>query len=215
MTIPDMREHLRGSAVPNVIDRVIGFFDPERGEKRVAARARMSLWSGMVGGGYVGGSRDRRATRNWRPWARSANEDTLQDLRDLRTRSRDLVRNTPIATGAIATVVTNVVGDGLVVKPSIDREVLGLTEQQAIDWQKAAKREFETWARHPDFTDRLNFDEMQGLVLRSTLESGDIFCARRNRVDPGDTYGLKLQLIEADRVRIRISGAGRVCRDGL
>jgi capsid protein len=78
-----------------------------------------------------------RSPRNWRPWARSANEDTLQDLRDLRTRSRDLVRNTPIATGAIATVVTNVVRDGLVVKPSIDREVLGLTEQQAIDWQKA------------------------------------------------------------------------------
>jgi capsid protein len=137
MTIPFMSKHLRDSAAPNIIDRLIGYFDPQRGETRVAARARMSLWGGMVGGGHVGGSRDRHATRNWRPWARSANEDTLQDLRDLRTRSRDLVRNTPIATGAIATVVTNVVRDGLVVKPSIDREVLGLTEQQAIDWQKA------------------------------------------------------------------------------
>ncbi len=189
----NIRAQVMGSA--NFLDRVIGYFSPARGLDRVQNRARMSFF-----GGYTGGSRDRRATRNWRPWSRSANEDTLPDLRDLRARSRDLVRNVPIATGAIATVVTNVVGDGLVVKPAIDREALGLSIDQARAFEKAAKREFEIWCRHPDFTDRLNFDELQGLVLRSALESGDIFTVRRNRQDPGDTYALKLQLIEADRV---------------
>jgi lambda family phage portal protein len=188
----------------NLLDRAIGYVAPVHAAKRMAARASMSMFGGSsaggFGGGYVGGSRDRRATRNWRPPATDANSDTLGDLRDLRARSRDLVRNVPLATGAVSTVVTNVVGDGLTLQPQVDFKTLGISQDQARAWQDQALREFNVWARHPDFTDRLNFDEMQAVVLRGALESGDIFTARRRRIDPGDTYGLKLQLIEADRV---------------
>lgn len=178
-----------------LLDRAIGYFDPAREMKRVRARTALALF-----GGYESGARDRRATRGWRPWAQSANEDILPDLLDLRTRSRDLTRNVPVAAGAIATVVTNVVGDGLALQPIVDRDVLGLSEEAARAWQRQALREFLLWSRCPDFTGRLNFDELQALVFRAALESGDVFVVRRDRQDPGDTYSTKLQVVEADRV---------------
>jgi hypothetical protein len=42
-----------------------------------------------------------------------------------------------------------------------------------------------------------------GAGVRSGAESGDTFVVRRYRKDPGDVYGTKLQLIEADRFPIR------------
>lgn len=181
-----------------VVDRLVAWLSPAAGISRLRSRLTMSAATG----GYVGGRRDRRATRNWRPTQTSANEDNSADLPDLRTRSRDLVRNVPIATGAISTVVTSVVGDGLVLQAQVDREFLGLDETAAEQWQRRAEREFALWAKNPDFTGRLNFDEMQALALRSKLESGDVFVVRRRRKDAerGDVYGLKLQFIEADRV---------------
>ncbi len=124
----------------------------------------------------------------------------MPDLPTLRARSRDLRRNVPIATGAIATRITNVVGEGLKVYPKIDRERLGLTAEQALAWNRAAKAEFELAAWTADFTGVQNFDELQALVFGSTDESGDVFAIRRYRKDAGDTYGTKLQIIEADRV---------------
>lgn len=178
------------------MDRMLERLAPVTAMERLQARVKMQAASG----GYVGGRRDRRATRNWRPRETSANEALSPDLPDLRARSRDLVRNTPIATGALATVVTSTVGDGLVLKSQVDRAVLGLTPEQAEAWQNKAQREFALWAERPDFTSRLNFDEMQEQVFRATLESGDVFVARRRRVGTGDVYGLKLQVIEADRI---------------
>lgn len=186
-------------------DRFTEWLNPKAGLERLKSRALMASV-----GGYEGGKRDRRATRNWRPRQTSANEDISGDLPDLRARSRDLVRNVPIATGAIGTVVYNVVGDGLVLQSQIDREILGLSDEQAEEWQAAAQREFILWGKSPDFTGRLNWDEYQALVLRSVLESGDILVARRRRKGPRDTYALKLQAIEADRLSNPNFGANRV-----
>jgi len=176
-------------------DRLASFINPLKGIERIKTKTLA-----MASGGYVGGARDRRSMRNWWTTETSANNDISPDLPKLRTRSRDLIRNVPLATGAISTVVTNVVGDGLVLQSQIDRDVLGLDQEQADAWQKKAEREFAIWAKRPDFTDRLNFDAMQALVMRSVLESGDVFVVRRRRLDKNDTYGLKLQLVESDRV---------------
>jgi capsid protein len=116
------------AAQPNLIDKAIGYFSPERGADRLASRVKMSMF-----GGYQGGMRDRRSMRNWRPWARSANEDTLPDLRDLRARSRDLARNSPLAGGALSTVVTNVVGDGLTCSRRSTIGRCGMTPEAARD----------------------------------------------------------------------------------
>lgn len=185
-------------------DRLTEWLNPKAGLERLRSRAMMASV-----GGYEGGKRDRRATRNWRPGQRSANEDISGDLPDLRARSRDLIRNVPIATGAIGTVVNNVIGDGLVLQSQVDRDLLGLSDDQAEQWQAKAQREFLLWGKAPDFTGRLNWDELQALAFRAVLESGDVFIARRRRRGQRDTYALKLQVIEADRVSNPNFGANR------
>lgn len=184
---------------PTFVDRVVGYFDPERGARRYHARAVMAL---AGGGGYFGGRRDRRSTQEWRTGNASADADILPDLPLLRDRSRDLVRNTPLATGAINTVVTNVVGTGLTVQSRIDRRMLSVGDQQAEDWQRAAEAEWSLWAdsQECDVTRTQDFYGLQDVIFRSALESGDVFVLKRFVERPGSPYGLKLQVIEGDRV---------------
>lgn len=177
-------------------DRLLEGIAPRVAARRLQARQFLA----MTEGGYKGGRRDRRPTRNWRPPESSADAAILPDLPDLRARSRDNARNMPLATGAIATNVTSVVGDGLVLQSTIDREALGLSEEQAEAWQRSAEREFHIASKTADWTRVQCFEELQALAFRSTLESGDVFAVRRFRRDAGDTYGTKLMLIEADRV---------------
>jgi lambda family phage portal protein len=202
-----------------ITDRVVGFFSPRAAAERLKARTFLAL----AGGGYDGGRRDKRSMRRWRMVEQSANADTIPDLPDLRARSRDLVRNTPVATGALATVVTNVVGDGLSLMAQVDRDALELEGDAADEWQEYAQREWEVWCRTCDFTRQQNFYELQALAYRSMKESGDVLVVRRFRKDLGDTYGTKLQLIEADRIcnphraadNEKITGGVEVDGDGV
>ncbi|MHB0784425.1 phage portal protein [Bradyrhizobium sp. 5.13L] len=180
------------------IDRVVAAFSPERGLAR--AQARTELASATGPGGYNGGARERRPTKRYLPKDGSADADTLLDLPALRARSRDLARNAPIATGAIATNVTNVVGDGLKLQAAIDHEALGITPEQADTMEREQEREWELFCTSCDFTRVQCMDEIEATAYRGVLESGDLFVLRRYRKDPGDAYGTKLQLIEADRV---------------
>lgn len=186
---------MRKIITENALDRAIAAVFPKWGVQRRHARAALAAT-----GGYVSGRRDRRETRNWRPWASSADADTIDDLPSLRGRARDLTRNTPLVTGALRTVTISTIGAGLRLKPTIDAEFLGLSEDAADAWHQAAVREFALFSRRADFTGVNVFEELQSLSLRTVLESGDAFLTRRFRSDAGDVYALKLQLLEADRV---------------
>ena len=173
-----------------VLDRAIAWLDPARG----LARQRAKIGLAMVGG-YEGGRRDRRSLRSWRPFGGSADADILPDLTMLRERSRDLIRNVPVAAGAINTVTTNVVGEGLSVQSMIDADFLGLDADEATEWQKNAEREFAMFATGVDITGVQSFVELQALVFRSALESGDRFGRPIvlhvfDRTRPGQTRGV-------------------------
>ena len=101
-------------------------------------------------GAYHGGSRKRRQSHGWKPGGGDADADTLFDLASLRERSRDLLRNQPIATGAINTNCVNVVGSGLKMQSRIDRKVLGMDEDPAEEWQRNTEREWKSWADNLD-----------------------------------------------------------------
>lgn len=180
-----------------LLDRAVAQISPRRGMERWQHRTMMAL-NGV--GGYDGGRRDRRSTRNWRPRDGSAEADTSLDLPDMRARSRDLVRNVPIATGALATRTTNVVGAGLRLIASIDHETLGLTEEQADAMEREQEKEFDLFWCHCDLSRVQHGDELAALAYRSQSESGDTFVVRRYRERPGEVYGTRLQLLEADRV---------------
>jgi lambda family phage portal protein len=197
MSIREMQKRARESQT--ILDRVIAWRDPAAGLERMRARMMMASATG-TSGGYEGGRRDRRGTKRWRPHEGSADADILPDLPDLRSRSRDLARNNSLATGAVSTVVTNVVGDGLKFKSLIDRKFLKLDDAAADAWQDAAEREWAHFCSTADFSSVQALEEIQSLVFRATLESGDAIVVRRYRKDPGDLYGTKLQVVEADRL---------------
>lgn len=110
----------------------------------------------------------------------------------------------PMATSAIKTNRTNVVGVGLRLKSRIDREVLGITPDQAEKWQKDTEREFSLWAsdkRACDATGMNNFYGLQQLALVSWLLSGDcIGVIKQRKTTQLLPYSLRVHLIEADRI---------------
>ena len=111
----------------------------------------------------------------------------------------------PIAAAALKRQRTNIVGAGLRLKPTIDRETLGLSQEQAEDWQRKVQAEFNLWANRKqacDATGVNNFYGMQQLIALAWPMSGDVF-ALIKRADPTplEPYTLRLHIIEADRVR--------------
>ncbi len=183
----------------NAVDKVVRFFSPATANQRL--RSRMAL---AMSGSYIGARTDRRQTYSLGNSTSSgdADADVLSDLRILRERSRALLRNNPLATGAINTVCTNVVGTGLKLQSNIDRDVLNMSDEQADAWEAQAEREFRLWAESQecDAARTINFYAMQDLAFRQTLENGDVFGVMPRINRPGSPYSLKLQLIEGDRV---------------
>lgn len=163
----------------------------------------------------AGASRTRRALRSFTPHSTAPSEDIDQNNFTLRQRGRMLYMSSPVATSAINTNRTKVVGVGLTLKSSIDHESLGLTAQQAKAWQKHTEREFGLWANDKaacDATGMNDFTSLQQLALIGWLMSGDVFALFQRR--EGNwlrPYSLRIHLIEADRVRTPGSmGAGLI-----
>lgn len=181
----------------NALDKVIAYVAPRVAARRIAARMQLA----MVGG-YTGARVDRSTMNRYMPHAGSATTDIVRDLPMLRARSRDQMRNAPVAIGALNTSVSHVVGTGLSYTPAIDAQFLGLTEEQAEAWGEDTKRRFEAWASSTDceLGRRMNFYGVQKLVFRSSLESGDVLVVTPIVERPGAAAMLALQIIEADRV---------------
>ncbi|MFI3241210.1 MAG: phage portal protein [Alphaproteobacteria bacterium] len=184
----------------NLIDRAISYVNPIKGLQRMEARTRMAVY-----GGYIGAKRDRRQTTNWHTLMGSADNASIYDLPILRDRSRDLLRNAPLACGAVHTVITNVIGTGLKPQSHIDREILKpylKTEEAMEKFERDAERIFKLWSENKDcdITRSQSFTQMQALVLRSCLESGDVFIVRRFKQYKENPFETTLQVIEADRV---------------
>lgn len=181
----------------NWFDRAVLSVMPIRAAKRMQARQFMAM-----SGAYYSGGRRKRALKEWVTSSGDADSDISPDLGDLRTDSRDLVRTNPLATGAIKTKVTSVVGTGLTLKSRIDRGVLGLNEDAADEWENHTEAEWELFSNSTgcDVEDTSNFSHVQELSFRSTLENGDVFVLTPMKKSPMRPYSLQLQLIEADRV---------------
>lgn len=192
----------------NIVDKIISVVDPERALKRAEARKKLEVTNalfGTAGGsgyGRHGASYAKKSLIGWITSGMSADEDIVQNVETLRARSRDLYMGGPLATGALKTVRTNVVGSGLMLNSSIDADFLGLSEEQAAAWEKRTEREWRLWAESVDCDAerRETFYQLQSLVLLSALMSGDVFVTLPVIKRPGSVYDLRVGLIEADRV---------------
>lgn len=188
------------TVVPTFLDRAVAAVAPAAGLRRLMARQRWEI--ATQAGAYKGAARDRRGTQNWIARGGDPDADLLPDLATLRGRSRDLIRNAPIATSAIATAVTNTIGTGLRANPRIDREALGIDDATADKWERAAASVWCGWAdtEAADATREQSFDGLQELAFRASLESGDVFLIKRFIEGPAGGIGYCLQAVEADRI---------------
>lgn len=156
------------------------------------------------GYGEAGASWRKKAVKGFNAPSGSPHEDIDFNNYTLRQRARMLYMAAPIATSAIKTNRTNVVGVGLRLKSRINREALGLSPEQAEAWQKQTEREFALWAENKracDATGMNNFYGLQQLALISWLLSGDcIGVLKQYKVDRLLPYSLRVHLIESDRI---------------
>lgn len=121
----------------------------------------------------------------------------------------------PVATSAIKTNRTNVIGCGLKLNSRIDAERLGMSQEAAKEWQKKTEAEFKIWAEKKNACDATGVNDyyaMQQLALMSWLMSGDVFGLIK-RVDPTPMcpYSLRIQLVEADRCSTPLINSGYYC----
>ena len=186
----------------NILDKAIAAISPEKGYRRAMARTALSVLNNGTGYGNYGASRTSRSMRSWRVGGGSAKEDIEDNLEILRKRSRDAYMGIPLATGAIKTLRTNVVGSGLVPTPQVDADYLHLSEEKADQLQAQIAREFSLWADSTacDAGGMDNFWRLQTLAFTSFLMNGDVFAAVQFRERPNWPYALQLRLIEADQV---------------
>lgn len=184
----------------NIVDRMVAFLSPEAGLRRAGARQRLQV----LNSGYsnYGASVTKKSLKGWIFGGGSAKEDIQDNLSVLRQRCRDLYMGVPLATGALKTCRTNVVGPGLTLKSQIDYELLGMTEEDARALEDKIEREFALWADSPacDLERLDNFKELQQLAFLNWLMSGDVLVTLPTTKRPNMPYDLRINLIEADRL---------------
>lgn len=150
---------------PNLFDRLVGFFSPEAGARRLRYRIQSEI---------AQRSYDGAQTYNWNDWfsakSSSANAEIRKDLPKLRDRSRDLVRNSAYANRAVNVIVHNTIGAGIV--PSIK----GRNKSQTKAVQDMWKRWGETALC--DVEGKNNFYGLQAIAVRTMVESGEILAKR-------------------------------------
>ena len=101
----------------NPLEKLIAAVSPETALKREYARRTLHRIQNSGYGNY-GASLTKKELKGWNFAGGSATEDVQENLSTLRVRARDLYMGAPIATGALKTYRTNVVGSGLTAKAS-------------------------------------------------------------------------------------------------
>ncbi|MCD6459412.1 phage portal protein [bacterium] len=179
------------------IDSIVGIFSPQRKLNRIRFRKLGNLLNNFSSYSGAGSSRVRS---NWLPQGKSADQDLLPELKNLRAKSRDLNRNNPHASGVTNTMTTNVIGTGLRAQSKVDKEFLCLSDEDGSKLQRDIERAWKVWMTEADAGERMHFFDIQQLVDRQILENGEAIVLRKMIKKKNNKFAVKLQVIESDRL---------------
>ena len=170
----------------NTLDRLVGWFSPQRGFRRAQARVMGSVLRRSYEGASIG-----RRTAGWLATGASANAEIAPAIGRLRARCRDMVRNNGYASSAIEKLVANIVGAGITPAaktgdPGRDKEL----DQLWFEWQAVC-----------DADGQLNYSGLQDLTTRTVAEAGEcLVLLRPRRPSDGLPIPLQLQVLEPDHI---------------
>jgi lambda family phage portal protein len=170
-----------------IVDRAINTLFPEWGFRRLQYKHAIEV-SKRAYDGAAGG----RRTEKWKAPATSAGAEITSALLLLRNRSRELVRNNPYASKAVAELANNITGTGIMPTPITDSKPTA----------KKIKQAWKAWAdsTDADFDGHLNYYGIAHLAARTMVESGDCII-RKHIVSPKDyAFPLQLQVLEGDYI---------------
>ena len=148
---------------------------------------------------YQGASLTRRELSSWQPTLRSADAELDDALTTLVSRSRDLVRNNGVASGAVQTLVDNVVGTGLRLSALPDYKGLGFDKAWADDWSRQVEALWRSWAESKtcDAANGLTFAGLTAQVFRACIVNGEAL-ALPLWLSERSQFATCLQLVESD-----------------
>lgn len=175
----------------------------EERERRTALRAaRRGELASSGGMGYrAAGSSKMHDWDAVGSMGRSA-DDWLQGERGtIVQRAHDLARNNPWAAALLRTVVDHVIGQGFGMQCRLRADVLGLTDAQAREFQAAAERNWERWAKKAGANDQDSIHDVARLAFNSQLVGGDSFVHWVQLRAPWRFGSLAADIIEGELVR--------------
>jgi lambda family phage portal protein len=180
----------------NLIDSLVDYFSPSAGLRRQRARLAQSFLAEHARK-YEGASSGRR-TDGWKArQVTSVNAEIGPALHLVRERSRDLVRNDPYATRAVAGITANVIGTGIM----YDMAGEGTSARKLAN----AKAIWRDWSESTDCdADGLHdFYGLQSLAQRTVTEGGEALLVRKWR-RKRDGYDIpvpfQVQVLEGDYI---------------
>lgn len=165
--------------------------------KRTRARVEMQLAN------WAGASTRSPGLSNFFPGISDVDSSLLWERQELVNRSRDHVRNVPVARGVIDRICDHAIGEkGLMLHPKIDAKILGLDQEDAISWQEQTAARWRLYAesKESDHHRRINTNKKGYLTLQSQLEGGDCFTLFLDYMRNGSPFSLKTQTIESEFV---------------
>lgn len=132
----------------------------------------------------------------------------------LRQRARDLFTGGGLGRSGPQTLSTATTGWGIMPKPKIDSEYLGLSDEEAEELERQILREFKLWAdsKMCDAERQKDFFDMQQLAFLSMLVSGDCFALFGMKENKRTPYQTTVRILEADRISTPDSGGDSTSR---
>ncbi|MFY4767467.1 phage portal protein [Aliarcobacter butzleri] len=164
--------------------RIFGFEIKRAGEQKTAKRSFNAANTGNL-------------YSNWIPSNTTADIDIKRDLKTIRARSRELMRNDDYAKKFKRMVKSNVVGNQGIRLQNKAKDINGNLDKVANDLIEEA---FKKWSKKGicDTTKKYSLKEIQKMVMGTLAEDGEVLVRKIKGYN--NEFGFAVQLLEADHL---------------
>lgn len=156
------------------------------------------------GQAYEGSGRKGQWFDNWGAFLGSADRDWIPERGGVVARARDLFRNDPIASSAIARRKNAAVGKGWRLSAKPDARALGVTREQARELGQQIETEWKQYAYGYNFQvdaeRKLNFGQLLRVATSHLMLDGEFLGVVEWAADEPTRYKTRLRLVDPDRL---------------